>query len=173
LSFAFLFFTFGFVMPTIHLTSFISAPIEIVFDLSRNISLHKISMQKTGEEAISGITSGLINLDDTVTWKAKHLFKTRYFTSRIIEMKPFEKFTDKMIRGDFVSFQHEHFFKVADNGTIVIDIVSFESPHGRIGKLVNKLFLTSYIEKLIKNRNEVIRQYAETDKWKAVLHTHF
>lgn len=160
-------------MPTIHLTTFIAAPVEIVFDLSRNISLHKISMQKSGEVAISGITSGLINLDETVTWKAKHLFKTRFFTSRIIEMKPYEKFTDKMIRGNFVSFQHEHFFKPADNGTIVIDIVSFESPHGWIGKIINKFFLASYIEKLIKNRNDVVRQYAVTEKWKAVLHTHF
>ncbi len=160
-------------MPTIHLTSFIAAPVERVFDLSRNISLHKISMQQTGEVAVSGITSGLVEKDDMVTWKAKHFFKTRFFTSRIMEMKPYEKFTDKMIRGDFVSFQHEHFFKTADNGTIIIDIVSFESLHGWIGKLVNKFFLTSYIEKLIKNRNEVIRQYAVTEKWKAVLHTHF
>ena len=160
-------------MPTIHLTTFIAAPVERVFDLSRNISLHKISMQQTGEVAIAGITSGLINIDDTVTWKAKHFFKTRFFTSRIIEMKPFEKFTDKMIRGDFVSFQHEHFFKPAANGTIIIDIVSFETPYGFLGKVVNKFFLASYIEKLIIKRNEVIRQYATTDKWKAVLHTHF
>ena len=173
LSFDFLIFTFDLAMPTIHLTTFIAAPVERVFDLSRNISLHKISMQQTGEMAIAGITSGLINKDDTVTWKAKHFFKTRFFTSRIIEMKPFENFTDKMIRGDFVSFQHQHFFKPVENGTIVIDIILFESPYGWLGKIVNKFFLTAYIEKLIIKRNDVIRQYATTDKWRAVLHTHF
>lgn len=160
-------------MPTIHLTTFIAAPVERVFDLSRNISLHKISMQHTNERAVSGITSGLINKDDTVTWKGRHFFKTRIFTSKIIEMKPYEKFTDKMIRGDFISFHHKHFFKPADNGTIIIDIVSFETPYGLLGKIVNKFFLTAYIEKLIIKRNDVIRQYAVTDKWKAVLHTHF
>lgn len=160
-------------MPTIHLTTFIAAPVERVFDLSRNISLHKIAMQKTGEVAIAGITSGLINLDDTVTWKAKHLLKTRFFTLRITEMKPFEKFTGKMIRGDFVSFQHEHFFKPADNGTIIIDIIHYETPYGLSGKLVNQFYLNTYLETLVKNRNEVVRQYAETEKWKAVLHTYF
>ena len=98
LNFDFLIFTFDFIMPIIHLTSFIAAPTDIVFDLNRNISLHKISMEQFKEEAVSGTTSGLINKEDTVTWKGKHLFKTRFFTSKIIEMKPFETFTDKMIR---------------------------------------------------------------------------
>ena len=156
-------------MPIIHLTTFISAPVERVFDLSRNISLHKISMEHTGEQAIAGTTSGLINIDDTVTWKGKHLYKTRFFTSKITEMKPFEKFTDKMIKGDFLSFQHEHFFKPAKNGAIIIDIINFETPYGIIGSFVNKFWLTSYLEKLIIRRNEVIKQYAVSDKWMAVL----
>lgn len=156
-------------MPTLHLTSFIAAPQDRVFDLNRNISLHKISMEKFGEQAISGVTSGLINKDDTVTWKGKHLYKTRFFTSRITEMKPYEMFTDKMIKGDFKSFEHQHFFKSADNGTIVIDIITYETPYGWIGNLVNKLYLNSYLEKLIGQRNEVIKQYAESDKWRALL----
>ncbi len=156
-------------MPTIHLTSFIAAPQDIVFDLNRNISLHKISMEQFGEQAISGVTSGLINKDDTVTWKGKHLYKTRFFTSRIIEMKPYESFTDKMVKGDFKSFEHQHFFKPAVNGTIVIDIIKYETPYGLIGKLVNKFHLNSYLEKLISQRNKVIKQYAETDKWMALL----
>ena len=156
-------------MPTIHLTTFIPAPVKRVFDLSRSISLHKISMQQTGEIAIAGVTSGLIKQDETVTWKAKHLFKTRFFTSKITEMLLFEKFTDKMIRGDFKFFEHEHHFKPITNGTIVIDILRYETPYGLIGKLVNKFYLSSYIENLIKKRNDVIKQYATGEKWKALL----
>lgn len=156
-------------MPTLHLTSFIAAPQDRVFDLNRSISLHKISMEHVGEQAVAGITSGLINKDDTVTWKGKHLFKTRFFTSKIIEMKPFETFTDKMIKGDFKSFEHQHFFKSADNGTIVIDIITYETPYGWIGEMVNKFHLNAYLEKLIHHRNKVIKQYAETDKWRALL----
>ena len=160
-------------MPTIHLTTFITAPVERVFDLSRNISLHKISMQHTGEMAIGGVTSGLINLDETVTWKARHLYKSRLFTSKIIEMKPYEKFTDKMINGDFRSFFHEHFFKPANNGTIVIDIIHYETSYGLLGKLVNQIFLNAYIEKLIVHRNKIVAQYAEGEKWRALLHSQY
>lgn len=160
-------------MPVIHLTTFIAAPVERVFDLSRNISLHKISMQQTGEVAVGGITSGLINLDETVTWKGKHLYKTRFFTSKIVEMKPYEKFTDKMIKGDFLSFSHEHFFKSANNGTIVIDIINYETPYGLLGRFLNRVFLHRYLEQLIIQRNKVVAQYAEGEKWRALLHSHY
>ena len=156
-------------MPKIHLTSFIAAPIERVFDLSRSINLHQISTASTNEKAIDGVLSGLINKDETVTWQAKHLFKTRLFTSKITEMQSPGFFIDEMVKGDFKSFHHEHHFKAATNGTIMIDLLSFETPYGTFGKIVNTIFLKSYIEKFLIKRNEVIKDYAETQKWKAIL----
>ena len=46
------------------------------------------------------------------------------------------------------------------------DIFIFESPFGVLGKLVNSLFLKNYMFKLLIERNRVIKEYAETDKWK-------
>ena len=156
-------------MPQLHITTFIAAPIERVFNLSRSINLHQISTVDTNEKAVGGVLNGLINVNETVTWQAKHLFKTRQFTSKITEMKIPDCFTDEMIKGDFKSFYHEHHFKTAENGTIMIDFLNFETPYGLVGKIVNRLFLTSYLEKLLKKRNEVIKEYAETQKWKAIL----
>lgn len=156
-------------MPKIHLTTFIAAPIERVFDLSRSINLHQISTAHTSEKAIDGVMTGLISKGETVTWQAKHFFKLRQFTSNITEMKSPDLFVDEMIKGDFKSFNHEHHFKTTANGTIVIDIILFETPYGIIGKLANSLFLTSYLEKLLTKRNEVIKEYAETQKWKTIL----
>lgn len=156
-------------MPKIHLTSFISAPVERIFDLTRSINLHKISVASTNEKAVAGVVNGLINENETVTWQAKHLFKTRQFTSRITEMQRPVFFIDEMIHGDFKSFRHEHHFKSADNGTIVIDLIEFESPYGFMGIIANRVFLKSYVEKFLKRRNAVIKDYAETQKWKAIL----
>jgi ligand-binding SRPBCC domain-containing protein len=156
-------------MPDIHLTTFIAAPIERVFDLSRSMNLHQISTAHTGEKAIAGVTNGLINKNETVTWQAKHLFKTRQFTSAITEMERPAFFIDEMTRGDFKSFHHEHHFKSTANGTIMIDLVKFESPYGVVGKITNWLFLRSYIERFLIKRNAVIREYAESQKWKAIL----
>ncbi len=156
-------------MSEIHLTSFIAAPIERVFDLSRSINLHQISTIETYEKAIHGVLNGLINKNETVTWQAKHLFKTRQFTTKIKEMQSPDFFIDVMTRGDFKFFYHEHHFKSVKNGTIMIDVIKFESPYGFIGKIVDNFFLKSYLEKFIIKRNAVIKMYAETQKWKAIL----
>jgi ligand-binding SRPBCC domain-containing protein len=156
-------------MSSLHLTTFIKAPIERVFDLSRSINLHKISLMETHERAVAGTTTGLINKDETVTWEAKHLYKIRRFTSKITSMQRPDFFTDEMLYGDFKSFRHEHHFKSADNGTIVIDKLDFESPYGIIGKCLNKFYLKNYIQQMLEKRNRVIKEYAETGKWIAIL----
>ncbi|MGE5108919.1 MAG: SRPBCC family protein [Sphingobacteriales bacterium] len=156
-------------MPTIHLTTLVHAPAETVFNLSRHIAMHKKTMEHTGERAIAGVTTGLINLNETVTWEGKHLFKKRRFTSKITEMKPFDNFTDEMVLGDFKSFKHQHHFKQIENGTIIIDILDYETPYGIIGQLFNSLYMHSYLEALIKKRNDMIKEYAESKKWEALL----
>ena len=156
-------------MASIHLTTLIAAPIERVFDLSRSINLHKISTAHTHEKVVDGVMNGLINEGETVTWQAKHLYKERRFTSKITTMQRPDHFTDEMIKGDFKSFHHEHHFKAIENGTIMIDLVEFESPFGIIGKLFNQFYLKNYLENLLLKRNEVIKEYAEGLKWKAIL----
>ena len=156
-------------MPKIHITTFIAAPALRVFNLSRSINLHKISTAATNEEAIAGVTTGLINLNETVTWQARHLFKKRIFTSKITVMNSPVDFTDEMQAGDFKSFTHHHHFKQVQNGTIMIDVLFFESPYGIVGRSFNKLFLTKYLQRLLTKRNTIIKQYAETEKWKLIL----
>jgi ligand-binding SRPBCC domain-containing protein len=156
-------------MPSIHLTTFIAAPIGVVFDLSRHIGLHKISQQQYKEEAVNGITSGLIKQGELVTWKARHLYKTRFLKIKITAMDSPSFFEDAMVSGDFKSFVHQHHFKPAQNGTIVIDMITFEAPYGLVGVLFNRLFLTNYLKQLIVQRNKTIKDYAESNKWRALL----
>ncbi|HMR91247.1 MAG TPA: SRPBCC family protein [Chitinophagaceae bacterium] len=153
-------------MPSIHLTTFIAAPSDRVFDLARCIDLHKQSMSRYKEEAVAGTRFGLIEKDETVTWKAKHLFKTRLLRTKITAMKKGEMFVDEQIEGDFKSLKHEHYFKPCDNGTIMIDLFDFESPYGGIGKAFNKMYLTKYLSRMLQERNRVIKETAESDKWK-------
>ncbi len=156
-------------MPTIHLTTFVAAPVEVVFDLSRHIGVHKESMARFREEAVAGTRFGLIEKDETVTWKAKHLFKNRLLRVRITEMKKPHMFTDEQSEGDFKSMKHEHHFKPCDNGTIMIDLFHFETPYGTAGRWFNTIYLTRYLRKLLEQRNKTIRELAEGEKWKKVL----
>jgi ligand-binding SRPBCC domain-containing protein len=156
-------------MPTIHLTTFIAAPVERVFDLSRSIDVHKKTLAHTNEQAVAGTTSGLIGQDETVTWKAKHLGKIRVMKVKISSMMAPQSFTDEMVNGDFKQMKHEHHFKPIENGTLMIDLFSFESPYGAAGKIANYIFLQRYLRKLLERRNLAIKEYAESDKWKFLL----
>lgn len=156
-------------MPQIHLTTFIEAPVERVFDLSRSIQLHKESMKRHKEEAVAGTRFGLIEKDETVTWKARHLFKTRILRTRIIDMQKPSLFIDEQSKGSFKEMKHEHYFKPCENGTIMIDLFRFESPYGTIGKWFNSFYFTRYLKKLLQQRNKTIKEYAESNKWKRLL----
>jgi ligand-binding SRPBCC domain-containing protein len=156
-------------MPTIHLTTFIAAPIRVVFDLSRHIGLHKESMSKYHEEAVAGTRFGLIEKEETVTWRAKHFFKNRLLRVKVTEMNKPEQFTDEQLEGDFKMMKHEHHFKPCQNGTIMIDLLHFESPYGIVGQWFNSLHLNRYMKQLLEKRNNTIKEFAESDRWKKLL----
>lgn len=47
--------------------------------------------------------------------------------------------------------------------TLMTDKFDFQSPLGPLGQLFNQLVLTGYMKKLLPERNQVIRQAAESD----------
>ena len=151
-------------MSKLELSTLINAPVERVFDLSRSIDLHVESTKHTGEKAIAGRTSGLIGFGETVTWRAKHLGIWQTLSSKITEFDYPNHFTDEMVEGAFKSIKHKHLFYAVDGKTLMKDIFVFVSPFGILGKLANFLFLTSYMKRLLEERNGVIKEAAESDR---------
>lgn len=156
-------------MPFIVLHTKINAPIERYFDLSRSIDLHKVSTEHTNEEAIDGITTGLINLDEFVTWKAVHFGISQKLTTKITAFIKPSYFVDEMVKGPFKSFQHSHYFESTEYGTLMTDRFEFMAPFGIIGRWVNAIVLKKYMRDFLIKKNEAIKDFAESDKWKSVL----
>ena len=149
------------IMPKIELTTPINAPIQRCFDIARDIDVHVASTAHTGEQAIAGRTNGLIELGETVTWRAKHFGIWQNLTSKITEFNSPNFFADEMVAGAFKSFRHEHYFTGNDKQTIMRDEFMFESPLGLLGKLANWLFLKKYMTNLLLKRNLMIKEVAE------------
>ncbi|MEC3875590.1 SRPBCC family protein [Chryseobacterium salviniae] len=148
-------------MSVIYLDTTIEADIQTVFDLSRDIDLHQKSTFKTGEKAIAGRISGLIEEGETVTWKARHLGIYQTLTTKIVAMNNPHHFTDIMLKGAFKSMKHQHIFRQEGKNTIMTDIFEFHSPFGIIGKIFDTLFLKIYMEKFLLERNKLIKFTAE------------
>jgi len=161
-------------MPTVTLQTKIHAPIKRCFDLSRSLDLHTESTAETGEQAITdgtptGRISGLINLGETVTWRARHFGIWQTLTSRITAYEAPVYFCDEMQKGAFKSIRHEHHFRQEEGWTLMTDIFHFESPLGFLGQLCNWLVLTPYLEGFLRRRNQLIKEVAETDQWQRFL----
>lgn len=148
-------------MPKIELITLINAPIETCFDLARSIDLHMESTKQTGEHAIAGRTSGLIETGETVTWRAKHFGMWQTLTSKITDFEKPNFFADEMVEGAFKNFRHEHYFLARNGQTQMKDMFVFESPYGIFGRLFNRMILTKYMTTLLIKRNTVIKAAAE------------
>jgi len=148
-------------MTTINLITKINAPKQIVFDASRNIDIHQQSASESNEKAIAGVTSGLINLNETVTWRGKHFGFYLTHKSRITAMNLYDYFVDEMERGKFKSFKHEHFFEEQNGITIMKDKMQYETPFGIFGSLFDFLFLKKHLTNFLLERNKILKEVSE------------
>ena len=148
-------------MTEIVLITSINAPIQIVFDCARSIDIHQLSTAKTNEKAIAGRTSGLCELDDEVTWRAKHFGIYQTLSSRITKLKAPFYFQDCMVKGAFSFIKHDHYFDETNGITIMRDVFAYGVPYWIFGKLFNKLILKNYMIALLTERNRVIKEVAE------------
>jgi len=156
-------------MPVIRLKTAIAAPVERVFDLARSIDAHTRTTGDTGERAVAGRTSGLIEAGETVTWVAKHLGVRQRLTSKITAMERPDFFVDEMVQGAFATMHHRHEFVGEGEGTLMRDIFEFTAPLGPLGWLAEKIFLTAYMEKFLRKRNAALKELAESDEWQQFL----
>jgi ligand-binding SRPBCC domain-containing protein len=151
-------------MTRIHLETPVAAPVERVFDLARDIDFHQRSLSHTGERAVAGRTSGLIDLGETVTWRARHLGRHWSLTSRVTEFDRPTRFVDEQVSGPFAWFRHEHRFEPTPSGTLMIDDWEHQSPLGWLGRIADALVLGRWMRRVLVARSEAIAREAESAK---------
>jgi len=143
-------------MQTIRVETWVDASVERCFDAARDLDLHVKSMAHTGEEAVSGRTTGLIELGEEVTWRARHFGVRQHFTSKITAFDRPRFFQDSMQRGAFRTFVHDHYFEPENRGTRMIDVLTFSAPFGILGRIAEKLVLRRYLTRLLARRAEAL-----------------
>lgn len=156
-------------MPVIRLETIIRASQHRVFDLSRSVDLHQISTKQTNEKAVAGVTTGLINLGESVTWRARHFGIYQYLTSKITAFEAPYYFVDEQEKGIFKHFRHEHWFKAMDQQILMVDVFDYTAPLGWLGKIADGLFLEAYMRRFLLQRNDILKAVAESDRWQEVL----
>jgi len=153
-------------MARIELTGEIAAPVSRCFDLARSVRAHLHSTAGTGERVVGGVTDGLLELGDEVTWEARHFGVRQTLTSRITEFERPRHFQDVMTQGAFRRFVHDHYFEPTSKGTLLRDVVEYRAPLGILGSLAESLFLSRYLRRFLVLRNDALRELAQSDHWR-------
>jgi hypothetical protein len=85
-------------------------------------------------------------------------------------MEPPSFFQVTMIQGIFRSMQADHLFRSLPSGaTEMKDIFSVAAPLLFLGLLAEALFLRHYMLALLRERNAVIKNIAESSEWRHYL----
>jgi len=146
----------------------VSAPIERCFDLARSVEVHLAGNVHFGESAVAvgGVTSGLVDLGQRVTWRAKHLGIWQNLTSEITRMERPTYFRDEMIRGAFKRMEHDHYFVARSaHETVMTDVFRFAAPLPILGRIAEAVVLRRYMKDLLRERNQAIKEIAESRNW--------
>lgn len=153
-------------METIRLTTWIDAPVERCFLLSLSIDLHARS---TRQKAVDGVTEGLIDEGQWVTFRSRRLGLPRRHTTRMEIVRPYSYFRDVMTKGPFRHFEHDHHFARMDDGTRIRDEIRFSAKWGSLGRLASKTIVRRRLVELLTERNDVIKRVAESEMWRKYL----
>jgi hypothetical protein len=156
-------------------TTLIAAPIDRVFDLSRSVEVHLLANIHGNEQAlaIGGVTTGLVDLGQQVTWRAKHFGFWHNLTSETTALEAPTYFQVTMVKGIFRFMQAGHRLRSLPSGvTELKDIFAIAAPLPILGPIAEALVLRRYMMKLNRERNSVIKQLAESDDWQRYLPVH-
>lgn len=148
-------------MPSILLETLINASAEVCFDLMRDIRIHTQTVSETNEKAVDGMTNGKIGLGQTVTFEGTHFGIRQRLTVKVVEFERPRLFVDEMTEGNFKTFRHVHEFFPQDGGTLMRDTLTWTSPFGILGKIVDTLLLERHMRKLVSTRNAKLKKIAE------------
>jgi ligand-binding SRPBCC domain-containing protein len=159
-------------MVTLRDLTVIRGPIERCFDLARSVEVHLAGNVHCGEAAVAsaGVTTGIIGLGQRVTWRAKHFGVWQQLTSEITAMDRPAFFQDTMLQGAFRFMQHHHFFRaLSPDETEMRDVFRFAAPLPVLGRLAEAAVLRRYMRALLRERNAVVKEIAESTLWRKYL----
>ena len=154
-------------MTTIAVETRIRAPIEVCFDLARDVDVHVRTSSSTGERAVAGKTSGLLELGDVVTFEAVHFGIRQRLTSRIVEFDRPKRFVDEMVQGAFASLRHTHEFFVEGTSVLMRDTLTWRSPLGPLGVIADQLFVRRHLYNFMVTKQSDLKVHAERTSGRA------
>lgn len=140
----------------------INAPPEICFDLALDVKTHAESAAFSGERVVEpGKLAGHLELGDLITFEGKHFGIRQRFTAKIVEVDRPRRFVDEMVHGAFERLRHVHEFHPRDSGTLMRDLLHWDTPLGLLGLIADRLFLERHMRWFVATKQQRLKEIVE------------
>jgi ligand-binding SRPBCC domain-containing protein len=137
-------------MPRIELETIIATPPGVCFKLVRDKRVQPAILKIEGPSGVGQM----------ITFAAAG---GRSLVVKVTEYQYPHRIVDTMIEGPFRSFVHEHEFREAAGGTLMLDTIEWTTPFGMIGRMADSMVLKKRLTRIVSSRNKRLKDLAEDD----------
>lgn len=151
-------------MANLSVTTTLPCGIERAYDLSRRTDVHERAMASYDERVVDGPTDGTFREGDRVTRQSRHFGTTVTRTLEVVEETPPLSVREREVDGPFVEFVHDHEFeRIDETHTLVDDALSYRLPGGRVGDVIDRVYLNRYLRRVLRERNRRLEEIAAAE----------
>jgi ligand-binding SRPBCC domain-containing protein len=145
-------------MGAVTVETIIRAPIELCFDVARDVDAHAKSAAFSSERVVEpGRLHGLLELGDLVAFEGRHFGIRQRFVAKITALNPPHVFVDEMVEGAFKSLRHVHQFQSQDEITTMRDILEWQTPFGIVGVVADRLFVSAHMRRFVNTKQSNLK----------------
>jgi ligand-binding SRPBCC domain-containing protein len=150
-------------MGAITVETRIRAPIELCFDLARDVDAHAESAAFSSERVVKpGRLHGLLEFGDLVAFEGRHFGIRQRFVAKITVLDPPKLFVDEMVEGAFKFLRHIHEFSSMDGIMVMRDILEWKAPFGIVGALADRLFVSAHMRRFVATKQSNLKRIIES-----------
>jgi ligand-binding SRPBCC domain-containing protein len=147
---------------TVRTTTLVHAPVEVVYDLARDVGEHTAALAHTGARLLPpGRTRGPLAAGDAVHVEARHIGRWWRTDARVSMVDRPRRLVLVQERGPFRALRYHQAFAVTGAGTLVTDELEWSAAPGPLGRLVDGAGLRRYLLGLMLTRNAHLKRRAE------------
>ena len=149
-------------MGDITVRTWIDAPVELCFDMARDVGVHVESAAFSGERLVApGKLSGTLEAGDLLCFQGRHLGLRQRFCTRITFVDRPRIFVDEMESGFFRSLRHAHWFSPLAGGTLMTDHLVWRAP---LGALMDFVYMTRHMTWFVRTKQENLKRIVERSR---------
>jgi ligand-binding SRPBCC domain-containing protein len=108
----------------------------------------------TSEKSEDRMYAGMI-----ITYKVSPVLGIKMnWVTEISQVKELEYFVDEQRIGPYKMWHHQHKIEPIEGGTLMTDIVTYQTPFGILGALANTLFIKKQLKQIFDYRNTALEK---------------